>query len=63
VNDVTRTEETLFRLYSAQTGDSFGQVSATSEADALERFAKARGFESCRAMWDAGRFEYVSVAV
>lgn len=52
--------QNTYSLYSAQTGSSFGTVSATSEADAVDQFARSHGFESARAMWAAGRFEYVS---
>lgn len=51
---------TTYQLYSAQTGSSFGQVQATSEADALDRFSQRYGFQSAKAMWAAGQFEYVS---
>lgn len=50
-----------FHLYSAQTGSSFGTIEATSESDALDRFAQRQGFETASKMWAAGRFEYVSV--
>ncbi len=49
-----------YKLYSAQTGASFGTVVASSELDALNRFAKRCGFENLIAMWKAGHFEYVS---
>ncbi len=49
-----------FRLYSAQTGSSFGTVEAVSESDALNRFAQRYGHNSVQAMWKAGCFEYVS---
>lgn len=49
-----------FRLYSSQTGDSFGTIEAISEDDAVDQFAKRQKFESRQAMWRAGRFEYVS---
>ncbi len=52
--------QTTYRLYSAQTGSSFGSVAATSESDAVDQFARKQGFDSARAMWTAGRFEYIS---
>lgn len=50
-----------FTYYSAQTGDTFGTAQAATEAEALEMWAKARGYVSCSAMWSMGRWEYISV--
>lgn len=49
-----------FNLYSAQTGDSFGNVKATSESDAVDRFAQRLGYANRQAMWDDGTFHYIS---
>lgn len=50
-----------FKLYSAQTGDSWGRIDATSESDALDRFAQQRGYLDRFAMWaDRPGLEYVS---
>lgn len=51
-----------FQLYSAQTGELFGTVQASSEGDAIDIFARRYGFENRAAMWKAGRFEYISAA-
>lgn len=53
----------MFQLYSAQTGSLYGKVEAISESDAVDQFARKQGFVSRRAMWGAGRFEYVSAEV
>lgn len=52
-----------FQLYSAQTGREFGRVEATSERDAVEKFAQSNGWADAKAMWEAGRFEYIAAAV
>lgn len=51
----------LFQLYSSQTGNTFGQVKADSESDAVDRFAQSKGYKDRRDMWDRARgFEYIS---
>lgn len=51
-----------FQIYSAQTGDtSFGRVEATSEAEALDRFAQRLGHADRTAMYrDSPGFQWLS---
>lgn len=49
-----------FYFYSAQTGENFGKILATSESDAVDKFAQARGHADRFAMWKAGSWEYIS---
>lgn len=50
-----------FTIYSAQTGDRFGEVIAADEASALDSFARARGHADRLAMWGAngGGLQYL----
>jgi hypothetical protein len=49
-----------FQMYSSQTGNNYGEIDASNAAEALDKFAKARGFADRKAMWAAGRWEYIS---
>ena len=42
---------TTYRIVSTQTGSFFCDVEATSEGDAIDRFAQARGYADRRDMW------------
>ena len=53
-----------FQLYSAQTGNQFGQVEAESESDAVDRFAQSKGYKDRHEMWRlATGWQYVSAHV
>jgi hypothetical protein len=51
-----------FAIYSAQTGDTFGEIWATDENAALDTYAVRRGYPDRDALWDAngGALQYLS---
>ena len=49
-----------YRIVSNQTGNSFGDVSAISESDAIDKYAQQHGYADRRAMWQDGRGEYLA---
>jgi hypothetical protein len=56
----TKTSADTFQIVSNQTGNFYGRVQATSEDNAIDQYAQARGYADRFAMWKDGRGEYLA---